>query len=105
MCTWVHRLPGTNKNRRMNIHQCTDYPAPILAAAYNFAHLLDDPKLIAWFTQNANHRHPKLFPIPQASIKLGGGHMWGVGVAGGLWEREGCTGMDTPEKKFRLDFY
>lgn len=37
-----------------------DYSAP-----GNFKHMLDDPKLAAWFTQNADLiNHPKLIPIP-----------------------------------------
>lgn len=38
----------------------SDDPAPGA-----FAHMLDDPKLIAWFAQNVeNCTHPKLHPIP-----------------------------------------
>ncbi len=38
----------------------SDYPAP-----REFGHILDDPKLIAWFGQNVeNYSHPKLHPIP-----------------------------------------
>lgn len=37
----------------------SDYSAP-----QGFKNFLDDPKLIAWFAQNADTSHPKLFPIP-----------------------------------------
>lgn len=37
-----------------------DLPVPA-----NFSHILDDPRLIAWFGQNVeNYSHPKLHPIP-----------------------------------------
>lgn len=37
----------------------SDYTVP-----QHFAHYLDDPKLFAWFGQNIDRQHPKLFPIP-----------------------------------------
>lgn len=37
----------------------SDDPAPGA-----WAHFLEDPKIIAWFAQNAEVRHPKLHPIP-----------------------------------------
>lgn len=37
----------------------SDYPAP-----GEFGHMLDDPKIIAWFGQNVKDVHPKLHPIP-----------------------------------------
>lgn len=37
----------------------TDYPAP----GY-FANILEDEKLVAWFAQNVERTHPKLFPLP-----------------------------------------
>jgi hypothetical protein len=30
--------------------------------------MLESKKLIAWFAQNANYRHPKLFPLPQVPL-------------------------------------
>lgn len=37
----------------------SDYSVP-----GNFAYFLDDPKLFAWFGQNTDRVHPKLFPVP-----------------------------------------
>lgn len=37
----------------------SDYSVP-----GSFAHFLDDPKLFAWFGQNTDLVHPKLFPVP-----------------------------------------
>lgn len=52
----------------------SDYPVP-----REFAYILDDPKLIAWFGQNVeNCSHPKLHPIP---IGLANRH-WGHGNIG-----------------------
>ncbi len=34
------------------------------SAPRNFAHMLEDTKLLAWFAQNVDAAHPKLHPIP-----------------------------------------
>jgi hypothetical protein len=38
-----------------------------------FGYVLDDPKLIVWFGQNVEHKHPKLKPIP-------------IGIANRYWK-------------------
>ena len=45
-----------------------DLPVP-----REFAYILDDPKLIVWFGQNVEYKHPKLKPIP-------------IGIANRYWE-------------------
>jgi len=55
-------------SRYILITHNSDFPIP-----GNYAHKLNDPKLIAWFGQNVeNYLHPKLHPIP-------------IGVANSYW--------------------
>ena len=65
LCVYGRVLHPLIRSRYVLITHNSDFPAPVLSPAFDFSHLLNSPKLLAWFTQNANVRHHKLFPIPQ----------------------------------------
>lgn len=72
--------PRINARYILISHNC-DLPSP-----GKFAYILDDPKLIAWFTVNPDiANHPKLFPIP-------------IGLANRYWPYGNVETFDTVAK-------
>lgn len=65
LCAFARAFHPLIRARYVLITHNSDYPAPITAPGYNFTSILSSRKLIAWFAQNANVHHEKLFPIPQ----------------------------------------
>ena len=65
LCAFVRLFHPLIRARYVLITHNSDYPAPALAPGYNFTSILSSRKLIAWFAQNLNVRHQKLFPVPQ----------------------------------------
>jgi hypothetical protein len=62
----------------------SDYPAP-----REFGHMLDDPKMIAWFAQNVeNCSHPKLHPIP-------------IGLANRYWGHGNIDVLRSVQRSYR----
>ena len=66
----------------------TDFDCP----GNEFAHILDHPRVLAWFAQNCDRHHKKLFCIP---IGLEN-RMWGLPNVRGSWE--------STRTRFRHDF-
>jgi len=65
LCAFARLFHPLIRVRYVLITHNSDYSAPVLAPGYDYTRMLSSRKLIAWFAQNANVRHWKLFPVPQ----------------------------------------
>lgn len=71
-------------NHYILVSHNSDHPAPGPGLQF-----LDDPKLVAWFAQNIEYRHPKLHPIP-------------IGIANKMWPHGNISMLETCLKQIKV---